>query len=79
MSFMPLNMSIFSKEKNSEFLPKCCKMALFALQFSKIFGGACPRTPLEKFRLRRLLCPSPEKNPTFSQNLNGSTAIYYII
>ena len=35
----------FQQGKNSEFLPKCCKMALFALQFSKLSKGACPRTP----------------------------------
>ena len=60
-AFYPFEHVNFQQGKNSEFLPKCCKFALFALQFSKFFGGACPRTPLEKFRLKRLLCLSPRK------------------
>ena len=49
----------FEQGKFREFLSKCGKMALFASQFSKCSGGACPQTPLEEFRLWRLLCPSP--------------------
>ena len=54
-------MSIFNSENIENYCPKCCKIALFALEFLKFSGGACPRTPPEKFRLRRLRCPSPRK------------------
>ena len=58
-------MSIFNREKCCEFLPKCCKMALFALQFSKFYGKVQPSA---------VALSVPEKNPTVSQNLFGSTA-----
>ena len=63
-------MSIFSKEK---IVYSCCKMALFALQFSKLSGGACPRTPPREVPPSAVALSVPEKNPTFSQNLIGST------
>ena len=61
--FSPLNTSIFSNEKNSEFLPKCCKMAVFAL----------PPDPPREVPPSAVALSVPDKNPTFSQNLNGST------
>ena len=54
-------MSIFNSENVENSCPKCCKIALFALKFKKFSGGTCPQTPPEKFRLRRLRCPSPRK------------------
>ena len=56
--FYPFQHGNFQKGIYSEFLPKCCKLALFALQFSKFQGGGVPRTPPppETFRLERLLC-----------------------
>ena len=70
--FYPFKHVKFQQEKNSEFLPKCYKMALFALQFSKFFGEACPRTPPREVPPLAIALSVPEKNPTFS-HLNGST------
>ena len=35
--------------------PKSTEMAITVCKFSKIFMGACPRTPLESFLLLKLL------------------------
>ena len=48
-------------------------MALFALQFSKIFRGNMPPDPPREVPPSAVALSVPEKNPTFSQNLNGST------
>ena len=48
-------------------------MALFALQFSKILRGSMPPDPPREVPSSAVALSVPEKNPTFSQNLNGST------
>ena len=48
-------------------------MALFALQFSKIFRGSMPPDPPREVPPSAVALSVPEKNPTFSQNLIGST------
>ena len=51
-------------------------MALFALQFSKIFQGEhAPGPPPREVPPAAVALSVPEKNPTFSQNLNGSTEL----
>ena len=54
-------MSIFRREKLVKSCPNAVKWLYLLCNFQKFSGGACPRPPLEKFRLRRLLCPSPRK------------------
>ena len=50
-------MSIFSREKIVNSCPNAVKWLYLLCNLEKFSGGACPRTPLEKFRL----CPSPRK------------------
>ena len=57
-------MSISSRENIVNFLPKCCKIAVFVLQFSD---------PPREVPPSAVALSVPEKNPTFSQNLVGST------
>ena len=56
-----LNMSIFSREKIVNSCPNAVKWLYLLCNLQKFSRGACPRTPLEKFRLQRLPCPSPRK------------------
>ena len=48
-------------------------MAIFALQFSKIFRGSMPPDPSREVSPSAVALSVHEKNPTFSQNLIGST------
>ena len=66
-------MSIFSREKIMNSCPNAVKWLYFPCIFQNFCVGACPRTPLEKFRLGHIALSVPEKNPTFSQNLHGGT------
>ena len=69
-------MSIFNSENIENYFPKCCKIALFALKFKKISGGACtpppPPPPPREVPPWAVALSVPKKNP-FSQNLIGST------
>ena len=56
--------------------PNAVKWLYFALQFSKIFRGSMPPDPSRDVPPSAVALSVPEKNPTFSQNLNGSTDIY---
>ena len=49
-------------------------MALFAVQFLKIFREGMPPDPPREVLPSAVALSVIEKNPTFSQNLNGSTA-----
>ena len=65
-------MSIFSREKIVNSCPNAVKWLYLLVQFSKIFRGSMPPDPPREVPPLSV----PEKNPTFSQNLNGSTGVF---
>ena len=73
--FIPLIWDRFGQGKYSKFLPACCKITLFAVQFSKTFRkGMPPDPPGEAPTFRgRFVCDS--KIPKFPQNPTMRTEI----
>ena len=69
-------MSIFSRVKIVNSCPNAVKWLHLLCNFHKFSGGSMPPDPPREVPPSAVALSVPERNPTFSQNLNGSTEFH---